>query len=158
MTFLFNHINYLIRFYRKGAVLRDPEIIIDVQNIYNAPYFTAHRATFYSTLLKEAVDAGILIKLRCPVTKVDFSEASVHQANGDVYRGDIVLRTDGENSQHRELMLARPDSPCHNGDNDYSGSISSRTVSVNIRISETSWTRLAFISSLVLALIVWASR
>lgn len=50
------------------------------------------------------------------MTKIDFSEASVYLANGDVYRGDLVLGTDGENSRCRELMLGRPDAPYHYGD------------------------------------------
>ena len=104
-----------VRSYQNGAVLNDLKLVPDVQNIYNAPSFTAHRATFHSTLLKETVDAGVLIKLGRQVTKDDFPEASVHLANGDVYKGDIVLRTYGEKARCRELMLARSDSPCHNG-------------------------------------------
>ena len=50
------------------------------------------------------------------MTENDFLEASVHLANGDVYKGDLALGTDGENSQCHELMLARPDPPCHYGD------------------------------------------
>ena len=88
----------------------------DMQNICNAPYFTAHRATFHNTLLGEAIRGGVLVKLGCLVTKIDFSEASVYLANGDIYQGDLVLGTDGENSQCRELMLGRPDPPYHYGD------------------------------------------
>ena len=50
------------------------------------------------------------------MTKIDFSEASVYLTNGDVYKGDLVLGTDGENSRCRELMLGRPDAPYHYGD------------------------------------------
>ena len=105
-----------IRSYRSGAVLRDLNLVPDMQNIYNAPYFTAHRATFHNTLLNEAIRGGVLIKLGCLVTKIIFSEAAVRLANGDVYQGDLVLGTDGENSQCREFMLGRPDPPYHNGD------------------------------------------
>lgn len=105
-----------IRSYRSGAVLRDLNLVPDMQNIYNAPYFTAHRATFHNTLLDKAIAEGVRIEHGCLVNKIDFPEASVHLENGDVYKGDLILGTDGENSQCRELMLARPDPPYHNGD------------------------------------------
>ena len=97
-------------------MLKDLNLVPDMQNIYHAPYFAAHRATFHDTLLQEAIRSGVLVKLGCLVTKIDFFEASVHLANGDVCKGDLVLGTDGENSQCRELMLARPDPPYHYGD------------------------------------------
>lgn len=104
-----------IRSYRDGAVLRSLKLVPEMEKIYGAPYFTAYRATFHNTLLEEAVSGGVQIKLGCQVTKIDFIEAHVHLANGEVCRGDLVLGADGENSQCREFMLGRPD-PYYYGD------------------------------------------
>ena len=105
-----------IRSYRSGAVLQNLNLVPGMQDNYHAPYFTAHRATFHNTLLQVATGDGVVIKFGCLVAKINFSEASVHLVNGEVYRGDLILGTDGENSQCRELMLERPDPPYHYGD------------------------------------------
>ncbi|MCJ1384329.1 hypothetical protein MMC17_007445, partial [Xylographa soralifera] len=83
---------------------------------YETPYFTVHGATFHNTLLEEATRIGVVVKLGCSVVKINFSEPLVHLADGHVYNADLVLGTDGENSQCRELMLERPDRPFHYGD------------------------------------------
>ena len=106
----------IIRSYRDGAVLNKVKLVPDMQHIYKAPYFTAHRATFHNTLLEEATRNGVVIKLGSVIVNIDFSNASVHLTNGKVYTGDLVLGTDGENSQCRELLLQRPDPPYHFGD------------------------------------------
>lgn len=112
----FQPTKFVVRSYHKGDVLTSQPYVPDLQDKYNAPYFSAHRATFHNILLEKAVSLGITIKLNAIVTKIDFDTPAVYLENGDFYKGDLVLGADGENSQCRNLLLGRSEPPIHAGD------------------------------------------
>ncbi|KAF2237158.1 FAD/NAD(P)-binding domain-containing protein [Viridothelium virens] len=99
-----NH--FSVRSYSDGTVLARE----------SKPSFLAlHRATFHRILLEKAKSLGAEIKLGVVISKIDFQTPTVFLSNGDIYRGDLILGADGQDSQCRQLMLGRPERAMHGG-------------------------------------------
>ncbi|KAM3069221.1 hypothetical protein ACMFMG_010737 [Clarireedia jacksonii] len=108
--------NLIVRSYRDGDVLANQPYLPDLLDKYNAPYFSAHRATFHDILLKKAESLGVKIKLKAILANIDFVQGTVHLEDGQVYKADLILGADGSNSQCRELFQDRHEPPIHAGD------------------------------------------
>ena len=91
--------NIIISSYRVGVVFNGIKLVLDICKAY---YF---KATSHNTLLEEATRNGVVVKLGSVVVNTDFSHSSVYLTNGKVCTRDLILRTNGEHSQYRELLL-----------------------------------------------------
>ncbi|KAL9094500.1 MAG: hypothetical protein Q9165_003350 [Trypethelium subeluteriae] len=96
--------HFSVRSYSDGTVLARE----------SKPSFLAlHRATFHRILLEKAKSLGAEVKLGVVISKIEFETSTVFLSNGDIYRGDLILGADGQDSQCRQLMLGRPERAIH---------------------------------------------
>ena len=118
----------VIRSYGNGQTLRSWDLMPEMVNKYGYPYFTAHRGAFHEILLKKALDCGVTLKLNAQISRIDFSKPAVELSDGGIHEADLILGADGENSQSRELLLGRKDTPYHWGEAIYAFDIEQEEV------------------------------
>lgn len=101
--------------YANGTVLKRTNLDPDMQARYGFPYLSLGRIPFHSCLLQAAMTAGTVIEYGCILDSIDFDTSAVYLADGRVFEADLIIGSDGENSQCRSLLLGRPDPSFHFG-------------------------------------------
>ena len=94
-----------------GATLLTQKIGPLIKDAYGVPYLLVHRAALLKALVQRAESLGVIIYLGCDITNaaIDFPNASVRLANGDHFKGDLIVGADGERSASRAKLLGYQD-------------------------------------------------
>ena len=64
--------------------------------VYQAPYYVAHRADYHMALSERARELGITIHLKSKVVEYNTAAGSIMTSDGQVFRGDLIVAADGE--------------------------------------------------------------
>ena len=105
-----------MRSYGDGRELSTQNLDSAIEDVYTAPYLVIHRADLHSVLLQKARSLGVLIRLNCDVTSINFFKPSIELSNGESFESDLILGADGERSTCREAMLGCKDPLQGSGD------------------------------------------
>ncbi|SGZ53569.1 CIC11C00000001199 [Sungouiella intermedia] len=108
--------NVFVYRWEDGTHLSTQNLVPLTQDMYGSDYLHIHRADYHAALVERAKELGVSILLSCHVAEIDFENLSVKCANGDVYKGDVVVGYDGIKSKTRSAILGREDPPYTTGD------------------------------------------
>ncbi|KAM7183487.1 hypothetical protein V8F20_012606 [Naviculisporaceae sp. PSN 640] len=87
----------------RSLPVKDPGLVTA-----DAPYVVAHRADILRALASGVAHdlAGTIeVKLSADVETIDFEKCEIHLVDGESYKGDLILASDGERSKSRAQFL-----------------------------------------------------
>jgi salicylate hydroxylase len=92
----------------KGNVLSTVKLDGSGPGIRANTFFVIHRVDLHQILFEQAKELGAEVRVASEVTAVDFSVPSVTLANGETFRGDMVLGADGQRSFLQGQLTGSP--------------------------------------------------
>lgn len=112
--------------WQNGEMLVECPLKQPAHDEYGSPYWHIHRADFHRGLLECALAHGIVTHLDNRIVEVQPSVPALISHTGRRFTADLIVASDGLNSQCREVVVGQPSPPIPTGQMVYRVTIPAR--------------------------------